>query len=81
MPRDQGATRPGRGLGARDDAHPHQEKDKAIGQHAMNVGWQGPKVKLRRQLTYLEPRSDCHCLARKVFRLSVQGPDIVPGGA
>jgi hypothetical protein len=45
MPRGRGATRPGRGSGARDRAHPRKKQSEAVGQHAMNVGWWGWKVK------------------------------------
>ena len=38
MPRGRGATRPGRGSGARDGANP-RKKSEVLGRHAVNVGW------------------------------------------
>lgn len=56
MPRDRGATRPGRGSVARDGAHPLKTKREALGQHTPNVGCRGRKVKLGRDAAVYRAR-------------------------
>jgi hypothetical protein len=46
MPRGRGATRPSRGLGARDGERPFKRENAAIGRHSQYVGRPRRKVKL-----------------------------------